>query len=132
MLGEYLHPAPLIPSVAHNKLTAALHDCNFPAENSEGGVLVSSDCDLPRVPQLPLPLPSHAELISVGAVLLKDLDPVIVGVRHDDFLLKSQTKPVRRVELTLAWSELTELTAKITETLKQLKLLRAPFVPYLH
>ena len=58
-------------------------------------------------------LPSNSELISVGAVLLKDLDPVVVGVSHDDFLLESQTKPVRRIELTLAWSELTELAAEI-------------------
>ena len=58
-------------------------------------------------------LPSNSELISVGSVLLKDLDPVIVGIRHDDFLLKSQTKPVRRIELTLAWSKLAELAAEI-------------------
>ena len=73
------------------------------------------DRDLPRVPQLTLLLPSHAEVISVGPVLLEHLDPVIVGVGHDDFLLNSETKAVRRVELTLAWSQLTELAAETND-----------------
>ena len=54
-------------------------------------------------------------MISVGPVLLEHLDPVIVGVGHDDFLLNSEAKAVRRVELTLAWSQLTELAAETND-----------------
>ena len=32
VLGEYLHSAPLVPAVTDNKLSAALHDGNFPVE----------------------------------------------------------------------------------------------------
>ncbi len=41
------------------------------------------------------------------------LDPVIVGVRHDDLLLDSEAEAVRRVELTLARTQGTELAADL-------------------
>ncbi len=41
------------------------------------------------------------------------LDPVIVGVRHDDLLFNSEAEAVRRVELTLARTQGTELAADL-------------------
>ena len=51
--------------------------------------------------QLALLLPWDAKLEAIGPVLLEDLDPVVVGVVHDDLLLQAEAEPMRRVELSL-------------------------------
>ena len=48
---------------------------------------------------------------AIGPVLLEDLDPVVVGVGHDDLLLQAEAELIRRVELSLPLTELPKLAA---------------------
>ena len=54
----------------------------------------------------------YAKLILELAGLLKHLYSVVVGIRHDDVLLHTQTEAVGRVELAFTWSQLTKLTSE--------------------
>jgi len=92
VLGEDLHPRPLVASIANHKLARAFHHRN-----------------LARVPQLPFFLAWDAELVAEGPVLLKHLNPVVVRVRHNDLLLKTETEAMGRVELAFAWTQLSKL-----------------------
>merc|ERR1719233_2698542 len=96
VLGEYLHPTPLIPPVTNHELPRVLHDGN-----------------LPGIPQLALLLPRDPELVPVGSILLKHLDPVVVGVSNDNLLLQPKTESMWRVKLAFPWSKLTELATDL-------------------
>ena len=41
------------------------------------------------------------------------LDPVIIGVRHNDLFLEAETESMRRVELALARAELAKLATDL-------------------
>ena len=96
VLGEDLHPASLIPPVAHNKLPRVLHHGH-----------------LPGIPQLPLLLPRDPELVPVGAILLEHLDSVVVSVSNDNLLFQPKAETVWRVELAFPRTKLTKLAADL-------------------
>lgn len=93
-LGEDLHAGALVAAIADHKLAIVMHDGH-----------------LARIPELALLLAGHTELELQGTHLVKDLDAMVVRVRHNDLLVDAQTEAVRRVELTLGRAQGAEFAA---------------------
>ena len=62
-----------------------------------------------RIQQLAVPLANLAELELEVPILVEDLDPVVVGVGHDDLVVLGDGDPTWLSELTLQDAELSEL-----------------------
>ena len=62
-----------------------------------------------RIQQLTVSLANLAELELEVPILVKDLDPVVVGVGHDDLIVLGDGDPTRLGELPLQDAELSEL-----------------------
>ena len=76
---------------------------------------VSSLChhgDSVGVQELTVSLANLAELELEVAVLVKDLDPVVVGVRHDDLIVLGDGDSTWLRELTLQDAKLSKLERK--------------------
>ena len=91
-----------------------LHSTSFISSitNDKFGRL-TNDGDFPRIPQLSLFFAWNAELIFVFAILLEDLNSMIVGIGHDDFFVDAQTKSVWSIELTFLWAQRTEFRSDL-------------------
>ena len=62
-----------------------------------------------RVKELAISLPDFSELELEVPLLVEDLDPVVVGVSHDDLVLLGDCDPTWLRELALQDSKLSEL-----------------------
>ena len=82
VLGEDLHPAPLVAAVADHELAAGLHDGDLPAHTPSPQVQ-DTDPDPPGVPQLPLLLARHPELVAVRPILLENLNPATATMTNN-------------------------------------------------
>ncbi len=69
----------------------------------------SDDGDAVRVEQLPVAFPALAELELEAPLAVEDLDAMVVGVGHDDVVLRVDGDAARLGELPLHDSELPEL-----------------------
>ena len=84
VLGEDLHPAPLVAAVADHELAAGLHDGHLPAHTPSPQVQGDTDPDPPGVPQLPLLLARHPELVAVRPILLENLNPATATITNNN------------------------------------------------
>lgn len=91
-----------------------LHSASFVASITDDEFAgLSNDGDLSRIPQLAFFFARHAELIFVFAILVENLNAVIVRVGDDDLLVDAQTEAMRSVELTFLRTERAELGAHL-------------------